>query len=271
MSKSIAVLLPFYKAVHPQTAFCITALFDHSRMKMFMNYGDAFVAHARNELARRFLNSECEWSMWFDDDVVMPIGNASWYNRTTNFGFMDKFAGLHTIDRLMSHGKTIVGGLYFGRTPTGKPMYAEGMANRVEEIAARRGPQDVVKPTKWVATGCLLVHRSVYEDISKRWPHLDDQWFSSSEHDVISAVDEALKILHTGPANFATEAQIKSAIEVLGHGRNLSSKYSRTGCGEDVQFCQRALQVGHQPHVDLGLVCGHVGSACYGPFNTRVA
>lgn len=227
-------------------------------MKLFMNYGDAFVAHARNELTRRFLDSECEWSFWIDDDMVLPIGNAQWFNHTTNFGFADQFAGLNAIDRLLGHNKTVVGGLYYGRGPFGKPLYAEACGSRVEAAACRRGPQDVVKPTKWVATGCLLVHRSVFEAITKRWPHLDGQFFSSSEHDLVSSVDQALK-------------EPDRATEILSRAKDMSARYSQTGIGEDVQFCQRAMQVGHQPHVDLGLVCGHVGSCCYGPFNTYLA
>lgn len=228
-------------------------------MKLFMNYGDAFIAHSRNTLARRFLDSECEWSMWIDDDMIVPFGNAAWFNRTTGFGFADKFAGLNVIDRLLSHNKTLVGATYFGRQRGGKPMYAEGCASDVEAAACRRGPQDVVKVTKWVATGCLLVHRSVYESIHKRWPHLNNQWFSSSEHDLVESVNKALQIIHGSP---------EAAIEMLKRGRDLSQKYSSTGTGEDVQFCHRAMEVGHQPHIDLGLVCGHVGSCCYGPFNT---
>jgi hypothetical protein len=37
------------------------------------------------------------------------------------------------------------------------------------------------------------------------------------------------------------------------------------GSGEDVSFCLRAAAAGHQPHVDMGLVCGHIGYQCFGP------
>ena len=45
-------------------------------------------------------------------------------------------------------------------------------------------------------------------------------------------------------------------------------KSSRLNSGEDQTFCRRAAKVGHQPFVDLGLVCGHIGSTVFGPHNT---
>lgn len=259
------MLLPSYKTVHPATAFCINALFDKNTMKMFTSYGDAFIAHARNELARKFLASECEWSIWIDDDMIVPFGDAAWFNRVSGFGFADKFAGMNAVERLLSHKKTLVGGLYYGRNRFGKPMFAEACGSAVEAAACRRGPQDVIKICKWVATGCLLINRSVFEDISKKYPHLDGNWFSSSEHDVVKSVGGALQIL---AENIDPQTRIDRAISILGHGRDLSAKYSRVGVGEDVQFCHRALEVGHTPHVDLGLVCGHIGACAYGPYNT---
>lgn len=265
MSKKVALLLPFYKSVHPLTTFCLMAIYDRERMRVFQNYGDAFIAHSRNTLARRFLESDCEFSVWFDDDMVFPIGNAQWYNRATGFGFVDKFAGMNTIDRLLGHNKTFVGGLYFGRSRGGKPMYAEGCGSQTEAALCRKGPQDVIKPTKWCASGVWLVHRKVFEDISKRWPHLSSgQWFSSSEHNLVNASSLARKELEdeSKPVDRAALSKL------LGDGLYLAGKNSPVGLGEDVQFCYRAAQVGHQPHIDLGLVCGHMGSCCYGPYNT---
>ena len=41
--------------------------------------------------------------------------------------------------------------------------------------------------------------------------------------------------------------------------------------GEDVTFCIRAAAAGHQPHVDLGLICGHQGSKIYGQPSMKTA
>lgn len=173
-------------------------------------------------------------------------------------------AGLNTIDRLLSHGKTLVGGLYFGRWVHGKPVYAEGSESKAEESFCRRSPQDLVKPCRWFGTGCALINRSVYLAIEKQFPHLarkpdgsGGNWFTSSEHDLTNSVAEAVRQLEQG--------DIDGAIESLKTGQKRSRQFSGLGVGEDVVFCHRAAQSGHQPHVDLGLVCGHTGSFCYGP------
>lgn len=261
--RQVCLLLPFYKSVGNQTTFSLLGLMDRSRMKILMRSGDAFVAHTRNVLVEQFLQTDCEWSFWADDDMIFPIGNAAWFNRVTGFNLPDKFAGLHTINRLLEAKKTLVGGIYAGRTPEGKIMYAEACRDRNEAAWLKSGPHDQVKPTRWVATGCMLVHRSVYTAISERYPHLDKNWFTSSEHDVVKAVDDVLKILSDTARGI--NARVDESILALQEAKKISAQQSGLGTGEDIQFCLRASQVGHQPHVDCGLWCGHVGNFCFGP------
>lgn len=157
--KKVCFLLPFYRGCGAYTCWSLLGLLDRTKMKVLMRSGDAFVAHTRNKLVTSFLETDCEWSMWVDDDLILPIGNAKWFNAITSFNLPEKFAGFHTLNRLFAANKTLVGGLYFGRSAGGKPMYAEGCHNLTEASWIRAGPHDVVKPTRWVATGCLLVHR----------------------------------------------------------------------------------------------------------------
>lgn len=255
----IAVLLPWYKTTNPLTAFSLLSLVDRSRMKVCLDYGDAFIAHSRNKLASEFLRSSADWAITIDDDMVLPCGNASWFNSVTGFNLPDKSAGLNTFDRLLSHGKTLVGALYFGRWRHGKGMYGEaGSDDRWIRDAA---PVNVCKPTRWVGTGCMLIHRSVFEDIEKKFPNLardekgtNGNWFTSSEHDLTQAVDVAL----------AQMGDPSKAAETLREAQAKSAKNASLGMGEDVQFCIRAAQAGHQPHVDCGLLCGHQGSFIFG-------
>lgn len=258
--KKVMLCLPWYKSVHPMTMWSVLAMWDRDKMGALTRSGDAFVAHARNAVARDFLKSGVEWSFWLDDDIILPCGNAGWFQRKTGWDRMpDQFAGVHTLNRLLSHGKTLVGGLYFGRSPKGRPMYAEGANDRQEAEFARTAPRNVLKPTRWVATGCLLVHRRVFEDISRRYPHLDDNWFTSSEHDLRHDIDEILKEGNL-PGN-----EIVSRLRATKAKADANSKL---GYGEDVQFCIRAAQSGHQPHIDFGVVCAHVGGMAFGPYNT---
>jgi len=266
--KKLALCLPWYKSTSPFTAFTVSTMYEKDKMSLIMNCGDAFVSHTRNKIARAFLDhTQAEWSLWVDDDMIIPIGKAEWYNSITGFGLPEEFAGMHTVNRLLSHGHKLVGGLYFGRAENGRPMYAEGASNAQEAALARRGPQNLCKPTKWVATGCLLIHRDVFLDIDKKFPHLQRNYFSPSEHDLIHSIENVEKLLMD--TTIPSDQRLVRAATIIQNGRILSNTNSRVGNGEDVIFCTRAASAGHQAYVDMGLVVGHVGSQVFGPFNTH--
>lgn len=266
----VLLALPWYKSTNPMTAFSVMGLIDRTRTALLLNFGDAFVAHTRNTIADLFLQSEVDWMLTIDDDMIVPFGNSRWFNAYTGFGLPEQFANLNALDRLLSHGKTLIGGLYFGRHNHGKPMYAEGCNQDQEAAAARQSPTNIIKPTRWVGTGCMLVHRSVFTDIEKKFPRLarhkdggkfGGNWFTSSEHNLVDAIARAKQALAAGD-NY----QAQMALE---QGTAAAQANSSMGMGEDVAFCIRAKQAGHQPFVDFGLVCGHVGDRVYGPRNTQ--
>ena len=268
--KKVAIVLPWYKTVCPLTAFSIMALIDRTKTAIMLNFGDAFIVHTRNSLAEQFLRSGIEWMLTVDDDMVIPWGNARWFNAFCGTNFPDKFAGMHTVNRLLSHNKTLVGALYFGRWEKGKPVYAEATADPKEAAFAHSCPADLIRPTRWVGTGCMLIHRTVFLDIEKKFPHLargadghGGQWFTPSEHDLRKGSQEALAILNDTTTSEA--ARLAKANELLTRATKASNFNSNLGMGEDVAFCIRAAAAGHQPHVDLGLLCGHQGSKVYGP------
>lgn len=267
--RKVCLLFPWYKETNPITAFSIMSFLDRAKMGAMIQFGDAFIAHSRNKLTDSFLKSNCEWALTVDDDMVLPCGNAAWFNSFTGFDLPEWSAGLNSVNRLLSHQKTLVGALYFGRWKKGKPVYAEGGAPREEEWA-RSGPHDTVKPTRWVGTGCLLIHRSVFLDIEKKFPHLarnadgaNGNWFTSSEHDLKESARAVMEVLNDD--SVAAEVRIREAKKLMDESEHRSKVNSKLGTGEDVQFCVRATQAGHQPHVDMGLICGHMGSFCFGP------
>lgn len=272
LQKRVVIALPWYRAASALTAFAVAHLMDKRRTSSMLNFGDAFITHSRNSCVDSFLKSDADYMLMLDDDMIFPIGNAKWFNSVTRFNLPEKFAGLNTIDRLLSHKKTLVGGLYFGRWPSARAMYGES-AHPQEAAFARSGPHDAVKPTKWVATGCLLTHRNVFLDIEARFPLLSraanggkGQWFSSSEHDTMNGLEAVRKFLAAGPMDGIKCLKAYEMIEQLSAQARANSSL---GMGEDVSFCIRAKQSGHQPHVDLGLICGHVGECVYGPMNTN--
>jgi len=271
LQKRVMIVLPWYKAVNPLTSFCVAQLMDKRRTSSMLNFGDAFVAHSRNTCADNFLASDLDWMITIDDDMIVPFGNAAWFNAHTKFNFPSRFAGLNAIDRLIGSGKTLVGALYFGRYPNGNAMYGE--AGREQEAAyARSGPHDVVKQTRWVGTGCMAIHRSVFLDIEKRFPRLGrgpdgkgGNWFSTSEHSAMDHIDRIREMLSKGPMD---GAKAMKAYEMLEAAAAEARSKSSLGMGEDVQFCIRAAEAGHPAHVDMGLVCGHMGHMIFGPHNT---
>src|SRR6185436_15527876 len=197
-----------------------------------------------------------EWCLMCDDDNVPPFGNAALYNQFTGFDLPAKFAGLHGIDRLLSHGKTLVGGLYRGRWPHSKSIFAEGV--QLEKYVDA-GPRDELRPTQWVGFGFVLIHKSVFLDIEKKFPRLarkpdgtGSNFFTSSEHDLVEAATLAIQELDRG-------LDFEKVRELLDNGLAVSQRMSNLGVGEDVQFCRRAAQAGHQCYVDLGCIVGHLG------------
>jgi len=270
--QKIIVAKPWQKTVHPLTAFSVGQLCDRRRTADMLNFGDAFVIHTRNKCAEAFLSSPCEWMLMVDDDMVIPFGDAKWYHKATGFNFPQPFMGFNALDRLLSHKKTLVGGLYSGRYPKSNLMYNE--ASQPEENAwVRRGPHNMIKPTRWVATGCLLTHRSVFEDIEKRFPRLarggdkkGGQWFTPTEASLIDRVQMIRDRLLEGGSMTAEKAY--KALEGLESALAEARSENPLGTGEDVSFCLRAAAAGHQPYVDVGLVCGHIGHCVYGLHNT---
>jgi hypothetical protein len=257
LSKKVLMITPCYREVHPLTAVCIAQLADRRRTALMFNFDDAFVAHTRNNCAREFLKSDYEYSLWIDSDMVLPCGRASWFKSHCGWtNYPEKFAGMNAIDRLLSHDKTVVGGLYFGRRKGGPAVYAEGMSVKAETEYARTGPHDLIKPTNWIGFGCTLVHRRVFEDIVNRYPALNGHWFSSSEHQLVDDVAKVRAMLGDGPMN--GEKALR-AYEMLEAASVRASKVSGLGTGEDVIFCRRAREAGHPIFVDMGLICGHTG------------
>lgn len=270
--KKIFCSLISMKQTHPATAFCFAQLLDKRRTASTLCFGDSFVAHSRNSIADAFLKTDCEYLFSLDDDTLVPFGFGAWYKAYTTWNWMpDEFASLNTLDRLMSHKKSVVGALYFGRHHFGPPVFSEG-GNPDMAKESRKAPADKILKTNWVGTGAILIHRQVFLDIEKRFPRLErdsegnkGQWFTSSEHGLMESLDRMRDMLSKGPmdGNKALKAY-EMAEGMVAKARQSSG----LGVGEDVIFCRRAREAGHEVFVDFGLVAGHVGYQCYGPRNT---
>jgi hypothetical protein len=225
--RDIFVGFPCYKTTNPVTAFAMIAMaldFGRDKIRFDMSIGDAMIYHSRNTIVKKFLETDAKWLFMIDDDIIPSIGRPAWLRSTVHAArnLPDLPLQRHILHRLIGSGKTLIGGAYFGRQE-GAPI----MCSDRSLDAKAKAYADVITPVDWVATGCLLVHRKVFNDIKEKFPELSPQ--------NPNAPEAAFDYFH--PINSQT--------------------------GEDVSFCKRAKQAGHQPHVDLGTPVFHVGYKTY--------
>lgn len=279
--KKVLLMLPWYKTTHPLTAFSLFALLDRQKMGAAMEFGDAMIAHARNKLLDTLVTTGVEYGFFADDDMIFPCGNAGWFNRYTGLALAEPFAGQHTINRLMSHKKTLVSGLYFQRKDAGRAVYLEALRDGVdgdaEQRFAKTAPRDTLKEVEWAGTGCMLVHRSVPLDIREKMPWLaprapGESWhYTSSASDALiaalPAVAESVSGALTDFAKDADAGKMERYMADAGHKlkelAEASTKANRLNDGEDAVFGRRAKAAGHPTFVDFAVVCGHIGGKVY--------
>lgn len=165
--RDVCLCLPIYNNVPQQTVFTWMALVMKYRMalRMELRGDDSMITRSRNQIAKRFLDTGATWSVWFDSDMVFPFGHGRSYATITNMNHVpDRFLALHTIERLISWKKTIVGGCYWDRRGGGK-LIAGGRQAIMNPI-----PSDNLHAVDFVGTGCVAIHRQVFLDIAKKFP-----------------------------------------------------------------------------------------------------
>lgn len=225
ITRDLMILFPAERQLPPQVAVGILGrLFNRNKMRLEHNIIFP-IPRARNDLAERFMKSDCEWSFWVDSDLLLPCGDPGWFLGVTKAKKIpQKFAGLHAIDQLRSRNKSLIGGVYSKRVYGGDSL----VANSAAKLELKKGPQDKIIPVDWLAAGCMLVHRTVYEDIMKSRGDLAP----NEVRDLWGLFD-----LDPTPPGF----------------------------GEDIAFCARARKAGHQPYLDMSVMCAHVGNFAFLP------
>jgi hypothetical protein len=196
----------------------------------FIYKAETLLVRARNMLVDQFLETGNDYILMVDSDVILPFGNPGWYRSVTKWhNLKDAAFAMDTIPRLLSWRKEIVAGVYAGRA-LGLPMINQSDLNPKsgadKETAERirKGIAHGLVEQDWVPTGCMMIHRKVFEAIRKRFPNLAPRskgspwgWFNM-EHDM----------------------------------------------GEDVSFCLRARQSGYKCYLDQELVLAHIGKFAFG-------
>jgi len=173
--RDVFVAFPCYKTTNPATAWCLQALaMDLTRdfLRFDVAMGDAMVYHARNGLADRFMATECSTLLFIDDDIIFPVGRPDFLREVARLPstYPAGPLALHTLHRLKSHAKGIVGATYYERNPKGRAVNSlrnsPGYRDKAERFV------DELMPTDWVGTGCTMIQRQVFLDIQAKFPEL---------------------------------------------------------------------------------------------------
>ena len=231
----LAILLPTNRPICPATMDTIIPMFNVHEMQFHRESFNSLY-HVRNMAAAWYLKSGCEWSWWSDDDLIHPCNDAPLFKRLLNehtaipVQYSDAFAGANSILQLRSRGKKLIGACYFGRKQ-GVPGQFSGADSARLRADLRHGPRNLVLPVDWVGFGSTLVHRSVFEDIIK------------TQGEKIRVKNEFIR-------------------SKLGYEYSFFWPIDQD-FGDDVSFCARAREAGHQPWVDLSLMPAHVGQRAF--------
>lgn len=118
----------------------------------------SIITHARNHLCRRALEAEADWLYFWDSDVVI-----------NDLSFLEKL--LETSKRLDA---LVVGGVYRLKRP-GAHLYAAGMVENGEVKNFTAADLKEPRLCDVLATGSMLIHRSVLEKMGDPWFSIIDK------------------------------------------------------------------------------------------------
>lgn len=237
--RKVAVLQPVYRTFNAETHFTLFAnyaKYGPEKIALLPPQKGTLIHEARSILIHKAMKTDAETFIMPDDDMIIPFGEAAYFNARYGCNLPKSSAGLVGISRLMAHGKDkgIVGALYFGRHSKGKAQCALGFESPIENGNLRAHTRHGLAQTNWVGTGFIKIERWVIEKMKAeidagKWPEC-----------VPSRPD----------SHYGYFAPIK------------------VGVGEDVSFGRRAAQIGIASYVDCDLECLHNGERNYGSHNT---
>ena len=102
--------------------------------------------HARNALVKEMIKGGYDWIFFLDDDVLPPV---------------DVF------EKLRSHGRAAVSGLYYRRTIPLIPLALYDTNPYPSPLGAYKA--GALVEVDLVGAGCLLLHRKLFETIPQPW------------------------------------------------------------------------------------------------------
>lgn len=254
----LSIGVPFYGNVAgewwTQMLQFVATLATQLTIREIITCGTMTADHSRNLIAGDFLKSDAEWLFWVDSDTMPPAG---------------------CVERMLANGKTLVSGVYYGKNPPHPPIayYKHNGGYRPIDLAVRWEKGEILKVDS-AGMGCMLTHRSVFEDIQKNHQvfqqeggglhvvHNNDVLGSvrasnglaySHEHDG-KMYKGQLKLRMMNP----TLANLRFPFFMIDHLRT-----------EDIFFFELAQRVGHSLYLDTSIECGHLRNVPFTGANYR--
>jgi hypothetical protein len=201
--------------------------------------GSMAADHNRNLIVEDFLKTDAEWLFWIDADTIVPIGS---------------------LNRLLAMGKTLASGVYYGKNPPHPPIaYYKYNGAFIPIDKQTRWEKGEIIPVDAAGLGCMLTHRSVYEDIREHFQVLQQAGGSLTavhDDDIVGAITAGQ--VHRNDEKVINGRQRRRLIPPTienWHFPYFALEHGRT---EDLWFFDMAARVGHKAWLDTSIEALHL-------------
>lgn len=240
----VALGVPFYQTVPPEWW---VQLVEHAALigkqhdfKGILAVGAMTADASRNIIVNDFLKTDAEWLLWIDSDTVVPIG---------------------ALDRMLAVGKTLVSGVYYAKNEPHMPIayyFYNGAFAPIDKLS--RWEKGEILPIDAAGMGCMLTHRSVYEDILANFSLFQSSnaggLYPIHNNSIIGEVKADEKHEHDGKVY---RGQLRTRLVPVTMSNVqfpfFQIEHNRT---EDIFFFNLTRQVGHKPWLDTSVECAHL-------------
>lgn len=211
---------------------------EHDLMDI-ISVGVMTADHSRNMIVDEFLKTTSEWLFWIDSDTIVPVG---------------------AVNRMLGHGRTLVSGLYYGKNPPHNPIAYTRYNGAFQALdQERRWEKGEIISVDAVGMGCMLTHRSVFEDIKKNYTVYQIPGGGVQpihNNDVLGDVKAEETHEHDGKV-YKGQWRVRLRPSTLNNLRFpfFMVDHIRT---EDMFFFDLARRVGHTPVLDTSVECSHL-------------
>lgn len=240
MKAKVSIGVPYYGSFSGewtiQTITLAAGISREHELRDVIASGTMTADHNRNLITQEFLKSDAEWLFWIDSDTTVPIG---------------------ALNRLLAVGRTLVSGMYYGKNEPHNPIAYHVYNGAFTPIdKSIRWEYGELIPVDATGMGCMLTHRSVFEDIQKAYKVMQSDGGSIHliHKDDFVEVESADGWQSGVVGNVLRQVVSEPKLEKL-RFPFFMIEHIRT---EDMFFFDKAARVGHKPVLDTSVECGHL-------------